>query len=43
MHRKLIEESVLFVSILKCVVIATVVGAIVGVSTAVFICILEVE
>lgn len=41
MRGKLIEESVLFVSVLKWVVLATVVGAMVGVSTALFIRILS--
>jgi H+/Cl- antiporter ClcA len=41
LRRKLIEESVLFVSVLKWVVLATVVGAMVGVSTALFIRILS--
>lgn len=37
MKRRLIEETVLFISIFKWVLIATVVGAMVGLSTAVFI------
>jgi H+/Cl- antiporter ClcA len=41
LRKKLIEESVLFVSILKWVVLATAVGAIVGVATAFFIRILS--
>ncbi len=41
MRKKLIEESVLFVSILKWFVLATAVGALVGAATALFIGILS--
>ena len=41
MRKKLIEESVLFVSVLKWVVLATAVGALVGSATALFIRILS--
>lgn len=37
MRRRLTEETVLFVSVLKWFVLATLAGAIVGVSTAVFL------
>ena len=37
MKKHLIEESILFISILKWVVIATGIGIIVGLSTAVFL------
>jgi len=41
MRGKLIEESVLFVSVLKWVLLASVVGLIVGISTAVFLKLLD--
>lgn len=37
MKRRLTEESVIFISVLKWFVLATIVGAIVGISTTIFL------
>ena len=41
MNKSLIEESILFISILKWVVIATGIGSIVGLSTVLFLMLLN--